>query len=607
MKRARDFTSIAYNTRSKRPCLISPNESKPVQKPIWISASHVNNYMLNDTLVDWLKIYNKPSYHLRPFRHRTKIINTFSEFIMDKGVEFEKNIISYINSNKMPIVKVSNFIDEESCKKTISLMKEGVPAMHSAPVQNHHNNTRGIIDILIRSDYLDKLVDDCPLTEDEKYTYSPKLNKNYHYVVIDVKFSTLPLRADGRTLLNCGRYPAYKSQLLIYNQAIGKIQGYTPRYAYILGKKWKYTSKDINYEHNNCLNKLGVIDYEGIDNKFVSETMKAISWLKDVSKNGVGWSIDPPSRKELYPNMNIDSGKWNFDKEKIANNIGEITTVWNCGIKHRENAFLKNIKSWKNPRCTSSVLGIYGNRADIIDKIMSINRQDVDMILPKKIKSNMFNWKKCKNELFVDFETISNVFKGFNSQTGDDSKTEQKIFMIGVGYIQDKKWNYKHFTCSDLSDDEEYRIMDEFISFVKSRKNPTLWHWTNAEKSFWEKSENKQFEIADNVYRKNHISNKWGNNKFTDLSTLFHSEPIVLKNCFNFKLKDIAKAMRNNKMIQSSYTGNCKSGYSAMISALEYYTTNSDNNSVLSDIQNYNETDCKILYEILNYLRGNHI
>ena len=72
-------------------------------------------------------------------------------------------------------------------------------------------------------------------------------SRPYHYIVIDIKFSTLPLRANGKHLLNSGSYPAYKAQCLIYTDAIGLIQGYTSRYAFILGRRWKYTQKLIKY------------------------------------------------------------------------------------------------------------------------------------------------------------------------------------------------------------------------------------------------------------------------------------------------------------------------------------------------------------------------
>ena len=151
------------------------------------------------------------------------------------------------------------------------------------------------------------------------------LNSDFHYVVIDIKFSTLPLRADGRHLLNSDSYPAYKTQIYIYTQAVGEIQGYESNYGFIMGRRWKYTSKDIKYYESSCLDKLGVIDYETIDKEYKVKTEQAIQWVRDVNHEGKNWHTNPPSRKELYPNMCIDSGIWNKEKQKIAENLGEIT------------------------------------------------------------------------------------------------------------------------------------------------------------------------------------------------------------------------------------------------------------------------------------------
>ena len=46
-------------------------------------------------------------------------------------------------------------------------------------------------------------------------------------------------------LLNNNEYPAYKGQICVYNQIIGKIQGYEPSCAYILGRRvfWNKNKK----------------------------------------------------------------------------------------------------------------------------------------------------------------------------------------------------------------------------------------------------------------------------------------------------------------------------------------------------------------------------
>lgn len=610
------YNSVASCTRSKKPRLWTLPLPSRMYNTKWISATKTRNYMLNDPLVDWLKGHGT---HPSPTNGSN---GGFVSFITEKGIEFEDVLIKYIDKNKVPVVSVSEYITNESINKTISLMKTGTPIIHSAPVRNSKNKTHGIIDLLVRSDYLYKLIDDCPLSDEEMIIPSPKLGVDYHYIVIDVKFSTLPLRADGRHLLNSGSYPAYKAQCLIYNQAIGIIQGYTPQYAYILGRRWKYTSKDVKYSNYTCLNRVGVIDYQKVDRHYINRTKKALEWVRDNERYGHQWTVSPPSRRELYPNMCYDSGKWQKHKEKISDDIGEISSIWYCSVKHRDNALSMGIHSWRDPQCNSKNMGMTGMRSSIIDSILDINRQSTDVIRPRKIRNNICKWKKKTNEMFVDFETLSDIFCGFEDLP--NQKTTDMIFMIGVWYrpiqtckpnvkrkCQPAKWTYKRFTCSEPTYEEEYRIMNEFIDLVKSQNNPKLWYWC-AENRFWKRSENRQFDRAqeeDDEKKADYISDNWKLNNWADLCEVFKHEPIVIKNCFKFGLKPISSAMREHGLINTKIESECSSGMTVMVKAWKCYQEFSDpvNCPIMQDIAKYNQFDCCVLEEILTYLRKNHI
>lgn len=600
MKRKPIESAVAYCTRSKNPklCTLSLPGSRSTLE--YIPATCTRNYMLRDPLVDWLKLHGT--------RHNAIRSNNdgFVSFIMRRGVDFEDKLVEYINNHRLPVVSVSEYITNESINKTINLMKSGTPIIHSAPIRNPKTRTHGIIDLLVRSDYLHRIVDDCPLTDDEQIIPSPKLGHDFHYVVIDVKFSTLPLRADGRHLLNSGSFPAYKSQCLIYTDAIGIIQGYTSQYAFILGRRWRFTQKDINYSDLSCLNKLGVIDYKKVDKSYVEQTSNALKWVRENRKYGHQWSVSPPSRQELYPNMCHDSGKWEKQKEKISENIGEITNIWYCSTKHRNIAISNGITSWRDPRCTSENIGIQGLRAPVIDSILDINRQHTDKIRPKKIVNNVFDWKTTGNEMFVDFETLSDIFSPLSDLP--KQKHTDMIFMIGIWYKHSNQWTYKRFTCNKPTYEEEYRIMDEFVTFVKEHGDPRLWYW-HAENIFWCKSESRQFNLASGDEKKTHrISDDWKLDKWTDMCEIFKHEPIVIKGCFKFGLKPIARAMYKHKLITTTLESDCTSGMTAMIKAWKCYNDFPDPVScpVMQDIAKYNKFDVKVLEDILTYLRKNH-
>ena len=602
MKRGRNFIDYVANyTRSKKRRLCPPMDFTRRQK-YWVSASRLRNYMIRDPLVDWLELYARDSSV-----HNRVSEGGFIEFIKNRGIEFESRLVKYLHDTKIPIVSVSEYITDASVKRTIDLMKAGTPVIHSAPLKHRSLRTKGIADLLVRSDYLDKIVEEDPLKEEERKIAAPNLNGNYHYVVIDIKFSTLPLRADGRHLLNSGSYPAYKAQTWIYNQAVGAIQGYTPRYSYILGRRWSYTSRKIPYHGLQCLDRLGVIDFEGVDKEYIDRTKKALKWYRDVRQFGNNWEVSPPSRPELYPNMCVDSGKWNKQKEKIANDNGEITTVWYCGVRERQNALDRDIETWRDERCTSETLGVRGVRAPVIDAILDVNRQSDDKIRPARVRSDMFGWRMSQNEMFVDFETLIDVFSDFD-QLPKQERTNQ-IFMIGVYYHGRAGWQYRSFVCDELTHDEEFRVMNEFAMFVRGHGNPKMWFW-HAEKTMWTQAENRQFDFSvDDEKRKDVICHDWATlDDWCDLAKLFRAEPVVVKDCFKFGLKVLVKAMVKQGLINTKMESECDSGTTAAVKAWNAYRIRSNpaQSATIKDIEKYNEFDVKALFDILTYLRKNH-
>ena len=564
----------------------------------YTAATKTRNYVIKDHLVDVLKIQKISTNKIK------KPTNSNSTLLQESGNIFETNVIQYINDHIHKVRFVSDTITPQSCKKTIEYMEKGYPFIHSAPVRNDDNRTHGIIDLLVRSDYLNKLIDDCPLTDKDLVKPSVFSNK-FHYLVIDIKFCTIPLASNRINILNSGNFPAYKSQLFVYNEAIGLIQNYISRYAFILGRNWNCNKGEGNVS-NSCLNKLGTIDFKEYDRQYIETTIKAIAWVEDVYKNGHSWSTNPPSKPELYPNMCKDSYEWNKEKTNIATDINEITCVWNCGVKQRNHAFEHGVTNWTDNRLNSSLMGMSkdSNKGKIIDAILSINQQQTDLIRPNKIQSNMFDWKNTHtNELFVDFETISDIFNNCDKIT--DTKSVNTIFMIGVGFIDiNNKWQYKQFLCNKPSMEEEFKIMNDFQNFIKSFNDTKIFFWS-AEKNFWNQSVKKQLS-AENQ----NIISSWKIDNWYDLSYLFKQEPIVVKNCLNFKLKSIAKSMKNNKLINTELKSECTNGLQAQTFAWKYYNLiqNDDvRTTIINDISVYNEFDCKILYDLIIYLRTNHI
>lgn len=602
-------SNVSQNTRSKKPKLNKGLRDNTRNYP-WIKATGVYNYMLNDPLIDWLESDHQTSTGTRSRSDSSvsEAQETFENFLMNQGIAFEDKVINFINANVCPVVKVAEHYSAEGVEKTKELLRSGVPVLHSAPLANTKNNTYGVADLIVRSDYITKIIPN-GLTEEilQSFKTGCCLSPDYHYVIIDVKFSTLPLNCQGLYLLNQGSYPAYKAQIWIYTQALNSIQRYMPQYGFVLGRRWRYTSKGVKFSNFSCLDRLGVIEFSGYDLQVINKTKKALKWCREVKTNGYKWTTSPPSKKELYPNMCKDSGKWNGVKKVIANQIGEITSVWMCGPRNRDTAFKNGFRSWRNPNLKSEDLGIGGKRGEIINSMLKINRQSVVKVLPSCLKENTFAWKSTDNEVFVDFETFTDVFSDFTEMPYQ--KPKNLIYHIGVGWFgSDGNWKYRYFIAQKPTNDEEYRIMKEFVDFLKEKGNPAIYYW-HAEKNFWNSACNKQFERSDIDEERKECIIDWGiDYQLKDLRKLFVDNKVVIKDCFGYGLKEIGKCLKKHELISTPLESECSNGRTAMIQAWRAYKRFEKpcKSGIMKDVTQYNEYDCRLLGDILTYLRRHH-
>jgi hypothetical protein len=229
--------------------------------------------------------------------------------------------------------------------KTIDEMKKGTPLIYQAILYNYKDKVFGSADLLVRSDWLNKIVDTQVISDDDAKIRGSKLGQvDYHYRVIDIKFSKMHMNVDGETLRNNHNVKPFKCQVNIYNRALGEMQGYTPDTGYILGKGWIYTKrieKTTNtYENRDPFNKLGKIDFADLDNHYNQVADDAIVWLKGLNSS-TDWTHDPPCNKYIHPNTcnNLD-GIYHKVKKQIAEKYSDITLVWQCGIANLYNWLL---------------------------------------------------------------------------------------------------------------------------------------------------------------------------------------------------------------------------------------------------------------------------
>ena len=619
----------------------------------WVSATRTKNYLNDDKCVDWLMLYDNKEKKEKKENYKV------SNLLFDGGITFEKKVyeeLKKIYKDNFVIVFTNEDLEKRKSleymklknNETKKLMNDGIPIIAQVPLLNHTNKTYGIADLIVRSDYLQQIFYYFDNDEDINIK-APRLkmkdNLNYHYRVIDIKWTNMTLCVDGKTIRNEGLFPAYKGQLAVYTNALQALQGYTPNYAYIMAKSWKIGTNNVNFELDNILqnnrgystfDRLGVIDYSNKDNYYVEETKKAIMWVQKVITEGDKWSYnkDKPSVPELYPNMNKTSNSY-FDKikEKYALQYGDPTFVWYVNSYHRDNLHKHNIFDIRDDNCSIEKLGISNDkRGSIISKIIDINKtNNKQIIYPKYIKNNFGYWQQeMNNEYYIDFESINcNLYDTQNMDIDCSFYESQITFMVGIGFSKDtrntqdiinklnltnvdyyinenKNWEfvcfylktYKNYLNDEL---ELFKCFEQFVNLRRKNNLAKLFHWTNAEKSFMTRANLRNKEIKFNMLN---------NNKFLwiDMCKIFETTPIVIKGAFRFKLKHIAKAFYNQGFIKTHWKDNhITDGLSAMLNSIEIYKNNNivKQHNIITIIE-YNEIDCKVIWEIVNYLRQYH-
>ena len=229
----------------------------------WVSATETRNYVSDDPLIDWLNLYGKErgfisDLDLPGYDSRTD----FSRFVTKKGIEFEDEVVKHLQK-LIPIYNITTnpmrSRSLEAAEQTFEAMCRGELTISQAVIRDAESRTFGLADLLVRSD---KLAEFFPgyITEEEATVSAPDLDGSpWHYRVIDIKFTTLHFYAGGGLSDSGGSAWANKIQVHIYNRALGRLQGYLPPEAFLVGRGWDRKVKKQTLRGTSCLERLGAV------------------------------------------------------------------------------------------------------------------------------------------------------------------------------------------------------------------------------------------------------------------------------------------------------------------------------------------------------------
>lgn len=579
----------------------------------WVSATRTRNYVLGDPLLDWLDLYGmskgfRRDDELPGYDPRTD----FTEFIFSQGRRFESAVVAHLRSLR-PVVTIADgpedVRDLDRAERTFEAMSDGVPVIHQGVLRDPQYLTYGAPDLLVRSDVLGRLFPEAiPLSEVEIAALD--LSGAWHYRVVDIKFTTLHLLAGGE-VGNSGSAPAYKLQLHAYNRALGRIQGFEPPTAYILGRGWEQRKE----RGSSCIERLGPVPQGGTiaRRRPISDAeAEATRWVRRVRSEGSTWDVLPqPTRPELYPNSsNQQDGPWRDAKKRIAEELEDLTQLWQVADRGRRLGHGAGIYRWTDPACTPESVGVTGEkRPGTLQRLLDINRTTAGPpVEPSRIRTAEDEWRdEPAVEFYVDFETVSDLADDFSRIP--ERGGQPMIFMIGCGHLEDGKWTFASFTADALTEPEEARVIDDWIAHMRAARDrldpggddPPVIHWSPAEVS--------NFETAYNSAVQRHADRIWPSPRWFDfLGKVVREEPVVVRGALGFGLKAVAKAMHSHGLVQTLWDDGPADGLGAMVGAWWCQGQGAPlaTQELMREIVEYNEVDCRVMMEAVRYLRMAH-
>ena len=580
----------------------------------WVAASEMRNWCKNDLLLDWLDEY--PMVH--GFARDDQVPGYDETFDLGRvltrqGRAFEKAVLADL-AQRWQLVRITHRPDEaralSAAIATQEAMQAGVPIIAGGVLRDPQLRMFGVVDLLVRSDVLGQLSPSA-FVGDPLELAAIGLSHGRHYRVVDVKFKTLDLLRTGGLSTSPSDLDTL-AQAWVYNEALGRVQGYTPPVSYVAGRAWKQGDE----RGDRCWERLARVPHDtlvrgrGTD---LRETVEqAAAWIRRVRTEGAEWRVLPlPSVPELWPNMKADQdGPWHDAKAKIGATLADLTLLPRVNMTHRARAHDAGVTRWDDPRVSSQLLGIGGEKeAAIVDAVLAVNRPGGETVRPERMVAGTQEWRQhAEVEAFVDFEFLQDLdddFAAFPRKGG-----QSVIFQIGCGTYQGAEWRFQQFTVDELSLEAEARMIDEWLAHLHAIAADADCSIGSARLVHWSPAETSNFERAYDNARARHPDRDWPPLVWFDLlHEVVQAEPLVVRGAFSFSLKPIARSLHALGHIQTHWGDGLADGAGAMAGAWNAAVEAKRKGvalgatEVMGEIARYNEVDCRVMAEILDYLR----
>lgn len=428
----------------------------------------------------------------------------YDKLLKKRGIQFEESTVR----EQYPGIKQIKVWTTEGILKEL---KAGPTVLWNMPIFNIKENLSGVTDLIVRVD-----------------THKSKFG-NFHYIVKELK--------NAKHL----RKQKYILQTAYYNYILGELQGYTPKYFYVVGREGEEKFEYSKYED------------------LLVDSLADIKHILKGKKVAAVYKAGPP---------------WDNYSKKKAIREKSLTLISGLGSSAQENLLKAGYhditdlhKASVEDLCEVNRLG------EATAKKLKLRAQS--LIEKKMIIGKLPDWSENsdKLEIYYDMEA---------TQPDEELGIQDQIIYLHGMIVKNK---FIDFTADSLAD--EGKAFKEFLKYFKDKKDFVIYHYHIFERTQFKKLCEKYGcpqKLKDKIL-----------DSMVDISKPFLSAQIVLP-IYGNGLKDIAPYLGFN---WSQGDVNAKE---TMAMYLEYAETG--NKSIYKKILKYNEDDVRATKVIVDWVKG---
>ena len=406
----------------------------------WMSGSAPRNLILGQPVLTWLKYWGD-QHGFKPDPEE----NSFFQFVTEQGNFFEAHWTKHICCDDAVRVmdddKDVQFVG--SFLKTIAEMMKHTPVILHGALWWAPERIHGATDVLCLESWL--------------YAKFPKLKpadfnpSNDAYCVVDVKFTS-----DLESKKKQSDLEIYSAQVRLYSYMVGQIQGRMPNRAFLATRD----SLDCPIAVDVCHRLDEPLDpyLADLRERFLHIKLhgdRLLPWRD--SEVAVGDFADD-KHQEPYAKAIREIGDSKMGGRPlewlpyVGKNVAR--QFKHIGYRHIEDMLAVDPATIP----LGEIKGIGAATAPRIRAVLRANKYGH----PPKVPADLIPMQASK-EFFLDYEYLNNL--SVKWERWPDLSGCPMIFLAGVGWMDDDKWQYREFIASEESKEADREMLLELIDF----------------------------------------------------------------------------------------------------------------------------------------------